>query len=245
MVVLISLETAEKRRRHMTAQLAAREIPFERVGIDLRACDHAEIERCARSVAPNILFDSERLSGPEIGCWLSHLTAWRRVFSVPGRATGVVIEDDVVLSEDFAEALVALEADDRFEVVLLGTSSRNLSRRNYTQVGRFRVQRPVGPVYNTWGYVIRRAYARRLLGPSTLAIAVPIDHVLGGRNRLHKPTLGVVQPAVVREHAELGAHSQIEPHTSRIDRWSVVEQTRRRILASRLSEVYYSIYRFL
>jgi glycosyl transferase family 25 len=245
MVVLISLASAEVRYRHMTVQLAARDVSFERVGIDLRAGDRAEIERCARSVAPNILFDYERLSGAEIGCWLSHLVAWRRLFRLPGRAAGAVIEDDVMLGEDFADAIAVLEADDRFEVVLLGTSSRNLSQRKPVKVGRFEVRRPLGAVYNTWGYVIRRAYAERLLGLPTLAIAVPIDHVLGGRNRLLKPALGVVQPAVVREDAELGARSQIEPHTLRIDRWRVVEQARRRILASRLSEVYYSIYRLL
>jgi hypothetical protein len=55
----------------------------------------------------------------------------------------------------------------------------------------------------------------------------------------------VLQPAVVRENALLGAQSQIEPTTFRIDRARIVELARRRIIASRVSAFYYKLYRFL
>ena len=42
--------------------------------------------------------------------------------------------------------------------------------------------------------------------------------------------VAVVQPIVVREEPRLSRASQIAPHTWRIDRWRVVEQTRRRFL---------------
>jgi glycosyl transferase family 25 len=245
MIVLINLESADVRRQHMTSQLTALGVPFERVGIDLRSCDRSHILRCAGTVAPDVVFDMTRLSGAEVGCWLSHMSAWRRLFANPACVAGTVVEDDVVLGKDFAEAVAALEAHESFDLVLLGTSSRNVSRRKHIEVARFRVHEPVGAVYNTWGYVIRRSYVEKLLSNPRLVLDVPIDHVLGGRRALLKPVLGVVQPAVVREDPELGVRSQIEPHTRRIDRWQVVERARRRILASRFSEIYYSIYRLL
>jgi len=39
--------------------------------------------------------------------------------------------------------------------------------------------------------------------------------------------------------------SQIGPYSRRIDRSRIVEQTRRRLLASPLSQLYYSLYRYL
>ena len=123
MIVLINLDSAEVRRRHMTHQLAGLGVPFERVGIDLRNRERPHILRCANEVAPGIVFDMARLSGAEVGCWLSHMAAWRCLFARTASAAATVIEDDVVLGDDFAEAVTALEAAAPFEVVMLGTSS--------------------------------------------------------------------------------------------------------------------------
>ena len=55
----------------------------------------------------------------------------------------------------------------------------------------------------------------------------------------------MLRPAVVREDPALGVASQIEPFTYRIDRFRVVEAARRRIIASRVSDLYYRLYRLL
>ena len=60
-----------------------------------------------------------------------------------------------------------------------------------------------------------------------------------------KPRAAVLRPAVVREDALLGPASQIEPYTYRIDRSRLVELARRRILAGRVSALYYRLYRLL
>jgi glycosyl transferase family 25 len=245
MVILVNLQAADARRRHMTSQLAQQGIGWQRVGIDLRTCSAEAVREQVRRIAPHIQFDATRLSGAEIGCWLSHLAAWQSLFADAACTAGTVIEDDIVLAPDFADAIAALVADMRWQVVFLGTSSRNLSRRRRVAVGGFAVHKPLGPVFNTWGYVIRRDYAQRMLAGPSPTIAVPIDHVLGGKHRVLRPTLGVVQPARVTEDEELGQHSQIEPHTRRVDRWRVVGAARRRLLASTASAIYYSIYRLL
>lgn len=244
MLILINLESAVERRRLMARQLQGLGLPYERVGVDLRLVrkEHVDAEIAARGVG--LRFDRKALSNPEIGCWLSHLTAWQRLLH-SNEATAVVIEDDLILLPDFAQAIKALAQRPAFDVVYLGTSSRNVSQRRYTAIEGVRVHAPVGLILNTWGYSISRGYVERFLAGGRRSIDMPIDHFLGGRARRIKPQIGVLQPTVLREDPVLGRASQIGPYTRRIDRSRIVEKLRRRVLASPVSELYYSLYRYL
>jgi glycosyl transferase family 25 len=244
MLYLISLDAAAARRLHMCAQLAAAGVACERIGVDMRGRAGDEIAAWVESRFPQVRFDFDRLSGAEVGCWLSHLSAWRRL--VDGSASAcTVIEDDLVLGAGFAAAIEALDRQDAFDVVYLGTSSQNLSTRRRTRIGPLWAHAPVGMIYNTWGYSITRRYAQRLFASGPLCIAMPIDHFLGGSTHMLKPRIAVLRPALVEEDPELGADSQIEPYTFRIDRWRLVERARRRLLSSRVTQLYYSLYRLL
>lgn len=243
MLTLINLDTAHERRERMAEQLDALGVPYTRVGIDLRRTSDAAIDAWLARHLPGIGFDRSELSGAEIGCWASHLTAWKRLAASDEHAA-TIIEDDLLLRANFAAAVEILEARLPFDIVFLGTSSRNISSRRYTTIGALRAHAPVGAIYNTWGYTIARSYVLRFfVQPRT--IAVPIDHWLGGRTRLLKPRIAVLRPAMVSENPALGLDSQIEPHTMRVDRWKIVEGTRRAVLASRVGDLYYSFYRFL
>ena len=127
-----------------------------------------------------------------------------------------------------------------YDVVFLGTSSKNLSARRRTAANGVWLHEPKGAIYNTWGYVARREYLNRFFAAPSLRLCLPVDHVLGGRAATRRPRVAVVQPIVVREEPRLRA-SQIAPHTWRIDRWRVVEQTRRRFLGSRVSDWFYAL----
>ena len=243
MLTLINLDTAHERRERMAEQLDALGVPYTRVGIDLRRTSDAAIEAWLARHLPGIGFDRNELSGAEIGCWVSHVTAWRCLAASDAHAA-TVVEDDLLLRPEFADTVGVLQTQSPFDVVFLGTSSRNISTRRHTMIGSLRAHAPVGAIYNTWGYTIARGYVLRFFAqPRT--IATPIDHWLGGRSRVLKPRIGVVRPAVVAENPALGLDSQIEPHTMRLDRWKIVEGTRRAVLASRFSDLYYSLYRFL
>ncbi len=243
MLTLINLDTAHERREQMADQLDVLGLPYARVGIDLRRTSDAAIDAFLARHLPEVGFDRSELSGAEIGCWASHLTAWKRLAASDDLAA-TVIEDDLLLSKDFATAIAILQAKSLFDIVFLGTSSRNISTRRHTMIDNLRIHAPVGAIYNTWGYTIARSYVQRFFAQPR-NIAIPIDHWLGGRSRLQKPRIGVLRPAVVAENPALGLDSQIEPHTMRIDRWKIVEGTRRAMLASRVSALYYSLYRFL
>jgi len=259
MLVLINLDSAVERRHAMTRQLKDCSLAFDRVGVDLRCLRSTEVEREIQSRFSHLRFDRKVLSSPEIGCWLSHLTAWQALVAQTRDSTCTVIEDDLTLLPGFANAVNVLSGPARedpaacaqaaspFDVVYFGTSSRNVSQRRRMDVNGLSVHKPLGFILNTWGYSITRAYAQRFFaGASRRAIRLPIDHFLGGRGGRLRPRIGVLQPAVLLEDPVLGMDSQIAPYTYRFDRSPIFEGARRRLLASNLSDLYYSlIYRYL
>jgi glycosyl transferase family 25 len=245
MLVLINLDTAAQRRGVMTRQIDACGCAFERVGIDLRCVRETEVDAQIQRCFAGLRFHRKALSNAEIGCWLSHLSAWRRLLQEPSALSATIIEDDLTLAPGFAHAVRALEHRSSLDVIYLGTSSRNISQRRRSVINGLDVHEPLGVIYNTWGYNITRAYAARFFAGKPGRIDLPIDHFLGGRGGKHGPSIGVLQPAVVHEDPMLAAASQIGPHTHRWDRSRLFQEARRRLLASPVSGMYYALYRYL
>lgn len=246
MLTLINLETAIARRDRMADRLDHCGLAFERIGIDFRQRPDPEIAEWTSMHFPGLTFDFEALSGAEIGCWASHLCAWRRLAQAPGEATATVLEDDVVLHAGFADAIRSLSAGiEPFDAIMLGTSSRSLSYRRRRAIGPLTIHAPVGVIYNTWGYVVARRWVDRFFAAGPRTLAMPIDHFLGGRAGRHRPRLGVVVPHLVAEDPDLALASQIEPYTFRLDRARFVESTRRRLLAGPVGELVSAVSRWL
>jgi len=246
LLFLINLDSAEARRARMVEQLDGLGLAYRRIGADLRHRSDAEIAAWFDAHLPGLSFDFDDVSSAEIGCWASHLLAWRALADAPDVEAAAVLEDDLRLEATLPAAIATLAVSPVFDIVFLGTSSRNVSSRQRVRAGDFTIHQPVGTIYNTWGYVIAKHYVQRFFEARPLAIDRPIDHYTGGsRGRALKPRIGVLRPAPVSEDPDLGAASQIEPFTFRIDRARLVEQARRRLLASRVSELYYRLYRFL
>jgi hypothetical protein len=228
----------------MLAQLAGTGLAVRRVGVDGRGQAASELRRLVASVCPAIEFDLSRLSAAEVGCWLSHLTAWTDFLRNSRRCCCVVIEDDLVLADGFAEAVHTLARQERYDTLFLGTSSKNLSARRGQRIGGIAVREPVGSIYNTWGYVLHRRFIESLLARRPLGIDVPIDHVLGGRRPLIPAAIAVVVPGLVREADWLASKSQIDASALRVDRWALVQDLRRRLLRSRAGDLYSAMFRW-
>ena len=241
---LINLESARERSERMQVQLDAAGIEAERVGIDLRECSVAEVHEWTSRHFPRLHFDLDAICAAEAGCWASHLVAWSRLQQADAPSC-TVIEDDVLLADGFARAVDALRDPRTHDVIYLGTSSKNISTRRRTQCGGLAVHEPLGVIFNTWGYVITRAYVQRFFAADQLWIDLPIDHFLGGRAKAVKPRTGVLRPAVVSEDPDVGPCSQIQPYATRLDRHRVWQDARRAILGSKLSDVYYRLYKWL
>lgn len=244
LTLLINLDTAHERRERMHAQLAAACIDVERVGVDFRQSSEQDVHRWTETHFPHLGFDMTTMCAAEAGCWASHLLAWWRLLH-SGEPSCVVIEDDVLLARPFNDAVAALHDQPCFDAIYLGTSSKNISTRRRTRIGHVWVHEPLGVIFNTWGYVITRAYVQRFFASDRMAIDMPIDHFLGGRARCVKPRTGVLRPPVVSEDPAVGPHSQIQPYATRLDRHPVWQEARRAILGSKVSDLYYSLYRWL
>ena len=242
---LINLDAAHERRDRMCRQLDAAHLCVERIGIDLRESTDDAIHQWAAIHFPQISFDLDRLSTAEAGCWASHLTAWRGLLYAGSAPSCAVIEDDLILQAGFENALSVVERQNAFDVVYLGTSSKNISTRRRTPIGELWMHEPIGVIFNTWGYVMTRRYAERFFSLDRIVLDMPIDHFVGGRAKSGKPRIAVLRPAMVSEDPDVGLNSQIQPYNSRVDRHPLWEGTRRALLSSRVSDVYYSLYRLL
>lgn len=104
-VLVINLERAADRRRHMTGQFANVGVPCEFLtAIDGAQGDHPlfahyDAKRCTR-------FYGKPLTPGAVGCYASHFTAWQRC--VDSNEPLVVMEDDVVVLPAFPQALQVL-----------------------------------------------------------------------------------------------------------------------------------------
>jgi glycosyl transferase family 25 len=171
-VLIINLPSSTNRRDAMAAQCARLGLAAEFVeAVNGRAMDTQQrAAHCAESFAA---FHSP-LTAAEIGCYLSHLTALQRIAD-HAWPWAVVLEDDVVLPEDFVERLsvVCREADTAFDLIKL---NGHLPRRLVLQVLSndnclVRYRRP--PI-NANAHLWSSAGARKMLAHSR-RVRRPID----------------------------------------------------------------------
>ena len=124
---MISLVGAEARRRLMHAQLDLPDMPPHRVidAVDGRALDPATRSALYDDSAARQIND-RALTLPEIGCALSHLSAYRHM-QERDIAVAVVLEDDALLGHQFLkvlERLVPFVESARAQAILLSHVGR-------------------------------------------------------------------------------------------------------------------------
>ena len=171
-VYVINLARRPERMRYMQEQLAKVGVAYERVD----AVDGARLSRseckslvrrfrwwCARGYMPR---------AGEIGCAMSHRSVWRKMKDAQDRAF-CVLEDDVSVSERFAEILDKAEsfaARSASPVAILlspfcAEPQGELAEGCFCRISWAAL---------TGGYVLNRAAARRLLS-ATERLDSPID----------------------------------------------------------------------
>jgi glycosyl transferase family 25 len=168
----INLDRAVKRREHIEEQARRYGLSLIRIsGVDGGKLPADQLLAYQPATSPK-----RRLTAGEIGCFLSHRTAWQRI--VDGDTTyGAVFEDDVLLSPEAGRFLsddhwlpptVDLVKTETFmrkvalaSVVSRTPDNRKLARLNYTH-------------YGTGGYIVSRNCAARLL-EATQVFHDPVD----------------------------------------------------------------------
>ena len=172
---LIHLSRAKQRRPVVERLVGALPMPVQILeAVDAAALDETVL---AARVARVPLFWPAypfALTKGEVGCFLSHRNAWRKIVE-SGVAQGLVIEDDVALTADFARAFAAARrvcGEDGY--VQFQTRPVKGWTRTVTTVGGVSVIEPVVVQRRTSAQLVGRLAALRLLAASE-QIDRPVD----------------------------------------------------------------------
>lgn len=204
---VINLDRSPERLARFQAQAETAGMVVERLpGVDGSALSDAQV---ASALARRFQF--QPLNRGELGVFLSHREAWRRLV-VSGERLAAIFEDDAVLAPGLG--LLLAEGDFEtlpFEIIKLETGLRPvaLSGKSHAIGTHHAVSELASWHGGTAGYVVTRGGAERLLG-LTDPIADTVDQVMfhpfsAIRRRL---SVGQIDPAPVIQHQRLAGPAQ-------------------------------------
>lgn len=174
-VFVINMAGNTTRMARAASELERLDIPFARFeAVDGRALSEDQLAR-VYDPAINRRRARRPLIGPEIGCYLSHISVWEQIATgdFPG---AVILEDDFAAADDLANVLEALARDPGdWEIVKL-FSARDRQKLMYSRplVDGRSLSVPYKVPNTTLGYAIRREAAARLAA-CALPVSRPID----------------------------------------------------------------------
>lgn len=163
-VYLINLDKDRTRLEAATAELARAGVSWTRIpAVNGRALPPERIAKVYDTRA-NRARARHPLTPPEIGCYLSHIAAWRAIArsDAPG---GIVLEDDFRVTGDLSDAIRAISRDGgTWDIVKLFTFNPEARRLKPRRVGPgLELSVPYKVPSTTLGYAITRGAAERLL----------------------------------------------------------------------------------
>lgn len=172
LVTLINLDRSEHRRAQMERRLADIGLAYTRLlAVDGKArwaelLPSVDVDAFQRNVGRDVMQG-------EIGCYHSHLQAWRALID-SDHHTLLALEDDVVFGDDFLPALQqALAHRNRWDMLNFNKIRAKQPVRQ-AQLGPYSLNVYMGPLTGMGAYLISRDTAQRLL-PNLLPITLPID----------------------------------------------------------------------
>jgi glycosyl transferase family 25 len=172
---LINLDAATDRRAFMEQALAVMRFPVTRISaIDGRTLTrpHADYDeakyhrRHGRTTKPG-----------EIGCFLSHVEAWR-AFLATGDAHGLICEDDLVLGPDLEKVIdLALAHSAYWNLLRLSALGEGHPAPVLPLDAQYSLAVNLGRLKGTGAYLIDRPGATALVA-GILPMWLPFDHAL-------------------------------------------------------------------
>ncbi len=171
---LINLDCRQDRLEWSRKQLDRHGIFFHRIA----AIDKTEANHLSKTAGFQP-FPGFVLSDGEIGCFLSHIKAWKE-FLKTGNEYCLVLEDDVVVSPSLRHFLdhfarSSIEADTvRVETYL---SPVRLERRVARRIGSVSLHRLQSNHGGAAAYILSRPFALKLLNSTALPL-LQVDHLL-------------------------------------------------------------------
>jgi len=151
---------------------------------------------------------TELLSGPAIGCSMSHVKAWEMLID-SGDEFACILEDDVILSINF-HAMISdegwLPAD--FDVVKFESMNRNVEIGERRDIPHGHgIARLCSPHMGSGGYIISSDAAKRLMARA-LSLSDTIDGVLFGKQTVAFMRIFQVFPALCIQEQYVHGHNR-------------------------------------
>ncbi|WP_343561010.1 glycosyltransferase family 25 protein [Kiloniella sp. b19] len=192
---MINLPSSTERRERISAQLDRLGLEYEITeavnGHKLTDEDWALYRRDKRQK----MFGKDLTIG-EIGCYLSHYRLWERIVREDLAKGAIILEDDVVISDDLPQVLDSLSKTDLKWEVLRLCGIRKRKYKTLEQLdNHYRLVRLNHVACGAAGYWINKKGASRLL-PICREIIWPVDIIL---DRYWKTGLRIlaIQPYVI------------------------------------------------
>jgi glycosyl transferase family 25 len=177
-IYLINLDRSPLRLEYVSRRLATLGLSFTRIpAVDGAALP--EEQRAAFAAArPR---DGRGWSAGQIGCFLSHFEAWRRI-AMQDTRWGLILEDDLHLSDALPAVVTDIDAlDNTIDILRLESTGQWLAVGPPAMTLAARMARPLRS--SAWGagaYMISRAAAARLIATDT-RLHTPTDDFLFNR----------------------------------------------------------------
>ncbi len=171
---VINLADNTRRMANSAGQLDAHSLPWARIeGVNGWAMSQPEVDQ-VYDATRNARAGKHPLVRPEIGCYLSHIAAWRQI--AEGRAGGgFIFEDDFAANADLGEAVTLLSApQDQWDMVKLFSFDEAPDLVSEEALGRFRIGIPYRVPTCLIGYGLTKAGAARLVARA-LPFFRPVD----------------------------------------------------------------------
>lgn len=161
---VINLQDNTRRMDNSARQLAAQNLPFERIeGVNGWGLADEEIAR-VYDADRNAREAKHRLVKPEIGCYLSHIAAWSAI--AQGEAEGgFIFEDDFAADDTLGAKLALLSApQDMWDMVKLFSFDPAPRLMRKAPLGEFEIGIPYRVPTCLIGYGLTKATAQHLVG---------------------------------------------------------------------------------
>jgi len=160
----------------MERNLSAHGIEFVR----FPAIDGAHLPKSLREQVNSKAYErnmGQYLLPGKVGCYYSHLATWKEL-AASGHPIGLILEDDVVLHDDFEEALeAALDASQYWDILRL-----NATRGKFPlwrgQAGRWNINGYLGRFTGNGCYLIKAEVAGRI-SARIEKMRLPFEHEIG------------------------------------------------------------------
>ena len=200
-IFVVNLESSADRREFIGSQLKGLDLLYEIFpAVDGRKLPQAEVD-AAYDASGAVDFFGRELTRGEIGCSWSHLNIYRKMVeeSIP---EALVLEDDVILGQDFKEVLsrrALFPAD--WELVFFSHNNAVASVWDRLPIfDKYKLVKFVEHPNWTSGYLIKLSGAEKLL-KAGFPIRMPADWLTGNRLGLDIRIYGI-KPVCVPQNKE-------------------------------------------